>query len=130
MDAHQMAFRCPGAVLLGLGSIRGHEFRINRDGVATIVPSNRTVCGVMWNITSDHEASLDEYEGVAFGFYSKERLRVWLPDRGSVACLVYVAANSQAGRPRPGYLELIIAAASAHGLPPAYVAELGGWRGP
>ena len=92
------------------------------------MPSNRIVHGLLWDITSEHAADLDEYEGVAFGSYSKVKVRVRRPDQGAVEALVYVAANSEAGQPRRGYLGLIVAAARAHGFPADYVAELEAWQ--
>lgn len=128
MAVDQMADRCPGAIVLGRGAIRGFAFRINRYGVATIVPPNGTVHGMLWDITPEHEADLDDYEGVRESLYSKAQFRVLRPDRTAVEALVYVAANSQAGRPRPRYLGPIIRAARDHGLPPYYVAELERWQ--
>ena len=128
MDVMQVARRCPGANVRGPGFIHGFAFRINRYGVATIVPSNRTVHGLVWDITPEHEARLDEYEGVFMGFYSKEQISVRLVDDSQVEALVYVAANSQPGQPRPGYLGLIIEAAKAQAFPPAYLAELQTWQ--
>lgn len=123
-----MAHRCPGALLRGSGSIPGFRFRINLHGVATIVPSKATVYGVLWDLIAEHEARLDDYEGVSLGLYGKKQISVQLPGGATIQALVYVAANSQLGQPFPGYLELIIAAAKEHALPAAYVTELERWQ--
>lgn len=42
--------------------------------------------------------------------------------------LIYIAADATPGKPLPGYLEGILAAAAAAALPLAYQAELARWR--
>jgi hypothetical protein len=65
MDQGQMASRCPGARPIGIAELRGHRFRINSRGVATIEPdSTATVWGLLRALTLDDIAHLDEYEGV------------------------------------------------------------------
>ena len=96
--------------------------------MATIVPANETVHGLLWDITPVHEAGLDRYEGVSRGFYSKHRVDVLVPDGAAVEALVYVATNAEPGPPRCGYLGRIIEAARAHGLPAGYVTELEEWQ--
>lgn len=46
---------------------------------------------------------------------------------GSVTALIYIATNQRAGRPRPGYLESIVAAATHDGLPQEHVNFLRTW---
>ncbi len=48
---------------------------------------------------------------------------------GAKRALVYVAASSEPGKPRPGYLEAILVAAAEIGLPSAYRKALAGWSG-
>jgi hypothetical protein len=68
-------------------------------------------------------AALDAYENVAGGLYRAVTMRV-VTDRGSIPALVYVGAVALRGVPRPGYLELVIAAAREAGLPPRYIRDL------
>ena len=62
----QMAYRCPAAQPAEtVCSLSGWRFIINRRGVATILPAPAfRVLGLIWHLTPDCEAALDEYEGV------------------------------------------------------------------
>jgi AIG2-like family len=121
----QMAERCPAARLLGVAALPGRRFLINRQGYATLVTAPAEgAWGLVWALGAEDESSLDRYEAVAEGEYRKET--VVLPDFGEA--LIYIAADATPGAPLPGYLEGILAAAAAAGLPPAYQAELARWR--
>ena len=125
MDVGQMASRCPGAVLVGRASLAEHEFRINTHGVATVIPAKgNEMHGVLWEIASAHEASLDRYEGVASGFYRKAIVRVRLAEDSEVEALCYIAGDSRSGHARPDYMERVLAAAEDNRLPIEYVVEL------
>ena len=121
----QMAKRCPAARLLGVAALPGRRFLINRQGFATLVsaPAERAY-GLIWALNAEDERSLDGYEGVADGDYRKEV--VILAEHGEA--LIYIAADATPGKPLPGYLEGILAAAAAAALPLAYQAELARWR--
>ena len=124
MDAAEMQQRCPGAALKGIAVVPDHRLMITSDGYATIVPDpGRRVMGALWALTESDERALDLYEDIASGFYRRDFISVEAPD-GVVRALVYVAASGRPGKPRPGYLELILSAARALGLPADYVAEL------
>lgn len=118
MDVQQMAERCPDAVVVRTACLPRHRFLINTHGVATVVPSQgKAVHGVLWEISKADEASLDNYEGVATGFYRKAITRVTLDDGDAADALIYVARDDQPGRARPGYLERVLEAARNHRLP-------------
>jgi cation transport regulator ChaC len=128
MWRHQMLVeRCPGAKFTGVGLLRGWRFLINARGVATIFQeAASSVWGVVWDITPEHERTLDGYEGVP-DWYHRETVGVHLPGRGEVPCLTYVDRSPDGGTPGPpreGYLEKILAGAAEHGLPKMYVAEI------
>ena len=61
-------------------------------------------------------------------FYLKES--VWVEPLNSerTAAMIYLAANIQPGKPRPGYLELIVKAAKHHGFPADYITFLESWQ--
>lgn len=129
MDAHQMAKRCAGARFKSLVILDGFRFMINSRGVATAVAvAGASVWGGVWEITARDEANLDRCEGVALGIYRKERVQVRLASGKGIEALTYIAADSRPGSPRPGYLEKILAAATVHGFPPVYLAELASWK--
>ena len=124
MDAAQMRDRCPAAQLVGIAVLQDHKLLITEDGYATIVADQGgRVMGALWNLTAQDERALDDYEGIASGLYRRQFARV---DSGGsqVEALIYVAASTRPGRPRPGYLELVVAAGRRLGLPEEYVAEL------
>ena len=80
----------------------------------------------MWRLTVRNLAALNSYESLASGLYS----RLTLPVRKSgrrVAATVYVARSRTAGRPKSGYLDVILSAAREHRLAAAYVRSLQRW---
>ena len=129
MDETQMQTRCPESPLLDRARLEGWQFRINRRGYATIVPTPEAVVhGLLWRLTRADEDALDRYEGIREGLYIKHRLRPTRIPNQAVAAMVYLAADCQPGPPRPGYLEGIIAAAQRRGFPEEYVRELERWN--
>jgi hypothetical protein len=128
MVAAQMAERCPGAESRGVAALEDHRFRIGRRGYATVIGEpGATVHGLLWDLRPEHEAALDVYEGVRHGLYRKLWLTVRSTDRTEHRAIVYVAGDPARGNAVAGYMEKVVAAAEAHGLPAAYVAELRGW---
>ncbi len=118
MNPCQMAERCPAAEWLGRAVFKGSRFVINRRGVATLVRDRRTsTFGVLWRITPECEAALDRREGVARGLYGKWFAWVIDADGRRRKALVYVDPVKEAGLPRPGYLEKILAGARLAGIP-------------
>ncbi|KST57415.1 gamma-glutamyl cyclotransferase [Methylobacterium sp. GXS13] len=127
MDATAMALRCPVSRLIGCGRLPGYRFIIMREGYASVVrDSARVVHGVLWELALDDIPALDRYEGVAGGLYAKATLPVTTAS-GVKRALIYLGRSTASGRPRPGYLEAVMAAAQAAQLPPAYIRELGRW---
>jgi gamma-glutamylcyclotransferase (GGCT)/AIG2-like uncharacterized protein YtfP len=132
MDSRHMAQRCLHATVAGLGTLPDHRFIINQRGVASVVPSlGGRVHGLLWSLTVQDEEMLDQFEGVPKGFYRKVLLTIERPSGAAPSrALVYVASDQRAGTPREGYLEQVLAAAQALGLPPEYTAELETWHVP
>jgi gamma-glutamylcyclotransferase (GGCT)/AIG2-like uncharacterized protein YtfP len=127
MDAAAMALRCPVSRLIGGGHLPGYRFIIMREGYASVTRApSRTVWGVLWELARDDIPALDRYEGVAGGLYVKATLPVRSP-AGVKRALIYLGGSTVPGRPRPGYLEAVLAAARAAQLPPAYIGELSRW---
>jgi hypothetical protein len=127
MNRALMRRHCPGAKELGTAAIFGCRFIITADGYASIVPKpGGRVHGVLWRLTVRDLAALNVYESLASGLYS----RLTLPVRKSgrrVAATVYVARSRTAGRPKSGYLDVILSAAREHRLTAAYVRSLQRW---
>jgi gamma-glutamylcyclotransferase (GGCT)/AIG2-like uncharacterized protein YtfP len=129
MSREWMRRRAPGAQALGRARLDGFGFIITVDGYASIRPhAGRTVHGVLWRIGPRELAALNAYESVASGLYRRCTLPVWQNGKRRAA-LVYVGRVRAPGRPRPGYLELVVKAARDWNLPVSYIRELTRWSG-
>jgi gamma-glutamylcyclotransferase (GGCT)/AIG2-like uncharacterized protein YtfP len=126
MDAAAMERRCPASRPLGLARLARHRFAILQAGYATVVGDpSATVHGILYDLALADVPALDRYESIARGLYRKVTQPVLRQEGGSVRALVYVGTGPSGGRPRPGYMESVIAAARSAGLPDSYLAFLG-----
>ncbi len=128
MHRDVMRRHAPAAAPIGAAELADHRFVITADGYASVKPMRaHTVHGVLWRITPRDRVMLDAWENIASGFYRAETLPVRQAGRSRRA-LIYVARLSPVGRPKAGYMELVIAAARQRKLPPAYIAALQRWQ--
>lgn len=128
MNEAQMALRCPGSKVVGIAMLENHRFLINERGVASIAEmQGKVVYGLLWNISEADERQLDSYEGVRKGLYRKSTVSVREPENQIVDALVYVASTNKHGKPRPGYMEGILRAATDLGFPTQVLEELRAW---
>jgi gamma-glutamylcyclotransferase (GGCT)/AIG2-like uncharacterized protein YtfP len=134
MSRALMRPRCPSAREIGIARLDGWRFFVMTQGYASIAPApGGTVHGLLWRLAPRDLAALNAYERLDKGLYGAATIQVRAGGR-SLAALVYVGGSRVAGAPRPGYLELVLAAAREAGLPAAYIARLArwlpsGWRG-
>ena len=134
MDRVAMAGRCPGARALGLARLARHRLAMMREGYATVVRDpHRSVHGLLCDVPLADLPALDRYEGVGEGLYVK-RLQPVVTATGVRKALVYLGTNAGPGKPQAGYVENVLAAARAVGLPASALAEIaalapGGLRG-
>lgn len=77
----------------------------------------------IYDLTSQDEQSLDEWEGVNTRLYSKIRVRVDTLN-GTQLCYVYVLNSFEGGIPSARYLEIMINAALEAGAPSDYIESL------
>jgi AIG2-like family len=113
-----------GARAVGAAALHGHRFVITADGYASVEPAPAAVVhGVLWRITPRDRVSLDAWENVPGGLYRCATLAVSYAGR-RLPALIYVARRNRAGGPRPGYLDLVIAAAREWQLPEDHLAAL------
>ena len=127
MSRAGMAARCPGAQALGLAKLSGWRFVIGRDGYASIVrAAGGEVIGVLWQLGARDIAALNAYESLDSGLYKRGQVTV-RHDGGAKAAMVYIARARKIGRPRPGYMELIVAAARDWRFPADYIRALQRW---
>ena len=124
MDRAAMAARCPASRPLGLARLHRHRLIIMREGYASVMRDpGGTVHGMLWDLALADVAPLDRYEGVGSGLYVKAMQLVSTAEGGRRA-LIYLGRGGAGGRPRPGYLEGVLAAGRSAGLPANYLAAL------
>lgn len=122
-----MRRHAPAATPLGVAELPGHRFIITTDGYASVEPSaGQSVHGVLWRITPRDRATLDAWENVAAGLYRAATVSVRRGGRPQLA-LIYFARPGPEGRPRRGYMELVIQAARQWKFPQAYIDSLRRW---
>jgi gamma-glutamylcyclotransferase (GGCT)/AIG2-like uncharacterized protein YtfP len=127
MSRALMRVHAPDAQPLGRAQLSGYRFIITGSGYASVVrASGKVVHGVLWRLTARDLASLNVYECIDAGLYRRTVLPV-AHGRGREAALVYLARDSREGRPRPGYLDLVVEAAREWQLPDDYIRSLRRW---
>jgi gamma-glutamylcyclotransferase len=133
MIVADMRRRCPTARVQGVARLRDHRFRIVRSGYASLARESGAIAyGILWSISAADEQRLDTYEEVAAGLYRRAHLAVDTIGKDGkvgnpVTALVYLARDAGLGRPRRFYLEPILAAMQAHGLPGEALANIARW---
>ena len=128
-NMHRAVMRrhAPAAVPLGVARLADFRFVITIDGYASIEPQRAgRVHGVLWRLTPRDRATLDIWENIAGGLYRAETLAV---DRAGTRrpALVYIARPRPPGRPKAGYMEIVVAAAREWEMPQPYIASLQDW---
>jgi gamma-glutamylcyclotransferase len=130
MSTAQMSKRCPNAIKIGVATLTGYKFMINEKGYAAVIEKkDALVIGILWTLSSQDRATLDRWEGAHLenGNYYPKHFTV-ATDNAAVDALVYIARNTTVGRPKAGYLELIVDAARDHGIDGGYVQSLEVWQ--
>lgn len=128
-NMHRAVMRrhAPAAEPLGVARLAGFRFVITTDGYASVEPARaHTVHGVVWRLTARDRVALDLWENIAGGLYRAEMRTVEQAGTRRPA-LVYVARRRPAGHPKPGYMEIVVAAARGWEMPAPYIASLEGW---
>jgi hypothetical protein len=122
-----MRKHAPEAVALGVARLKDYRFLVTADGYASVVPHPRgCVYGLLWRLTVRDRVTLDLWENIAAGLYRAEMLPVIVAGKRRCA-LTYVARARPRGVPRPGYMEIVVAAARECELSADYVASLRRW---
>jgi cation transport regulator ChaC len=130
MSRAVMCRYAPAARALGTAELVDHRFVITADGYASVLPERGSrVHGVLWRVAPRDRVALDGWENVSGGLYRAVTLPV-RQARRRVLALVYLARPSGEGRPKPGYIELVTAAAREWNLPANYIDGLQRWRAP
>jgi hypothetical protein len=122
-----MCARCPSARAVGAARLDGYRFFVGIDGWGSVKPSpGDAVHGVLWRLTPRDVAAMHAYELLHAGLYDVRTLPVRAGARLKPA-MIYLLRRRTAGKPKPGYVELIAAAARGWKLPEAYVRSVERW---
>jgi hypothetical protein len=112
---------------IGVAALPNHRFVITADGYASVEPARgRTVHGVLWRLTPRDRVTLDAWENIAGGLYRAETMPVHCNGRRHRA-LIYIARPRPRGKPKAGYMEIVVRAARVLELPVDYIAALETW---
>ena len=128
-NMHRAVMRrhAPAAQPIGVAVLADHRFIITADGYASMEPARaQTVHGVLWRITPRDRVTLDGWENVAGKLYRAETMPVRRDGRLH-RTLIYIARPRREGRPKAGYMELVVAAARQWNFPAAYIGGLERW---
>ena len=129
MDVAAMAIRCPGSKPVGRGRLPRHRFIVTQDGYASVVRDpRREVHGVLWDAGLADIRTLDKFEAVDRGLYVKITQSI-IVEGGARRALVYVGCSGFVGKPKPGYLEAVLASAEHWQFPPVYIDEMARFLG-
>jgi Gamma-glutamyl cyclotransferase, AIG2-like len=121
MQRGAMRARCPGARAVGPAALEGYRFFVGLDGWGSVRPARgATVHGVLWRLTPRDVVALHAYELLHKGLYEVRRLPVRVGAR-RLPAMVYLLRRRQPGKPKPGYVEMIAAAARDWQLPEPYI---------
>jgi cation transport regulator ChaC len=127
MNRAAMARRCPDAQALGPARLDGFRFFVGLDGWGSVKPSlGDRVHGVLWELTPRGVAALHAYELLHKGLYDMRHLPVRMDNR-RVSAMIYLSRRRRPGQPKPGYVEMIAAAARDWRLPEDYVRSVERW---
>ncbi len=127
----QMCRRCPDAVYVGYGFIKGYQLLFKGSGSGNYLTIEKKrgqqVPVVVWKISADDEAALDMYEGVP-RFYYKETMPIEVmslmdgSSLGTVEALVYIMHEERLkGSPTYSYYNVCLEGYHRFGLPESYL---------
>lgn len=113
LSREQMRHRCPGAIGIEPVTIPGWRLAFvgelsgnwGEGAVATLLRSSaHCALGMVYQITPEDEASLDQWEGVKRGFYSKEE---GFARYCGEPLYTYICSQGREGAPNPAYLGVL-----------------------
>jgi cation transport regulator ChaC len=127
MQRAAMVRRCPAARAVGAATLEGYKFFVGIDGWGSVKPDRgERVHGVIWKLTPRDIAALHAYELLQQGLYDVRHLPVRSGGK-CVRAMIYLLRRRAPGRPKPGYVEMIAAAARGWKLPERYIRSVERW---
>jgi gamma-glutamylcyclotransferase len=133
MDAERMRAHCPTSRRVDFACLHGHRLAFTRrsvvsgTGVADVVAASRgVVWGVLYEVGDGDLEALDRKEGNGWAYAREQKSVTLAADRSVQSATVYTVLAKEPSEVQPSreYLERLIAAAEAHGLPGEYIATL------
>ena len=111
LNKEQMQFRCPTAKPIAKTLLKDYKLVFQGHPLnahANVIPAEgEEVPVVIWEITGKDEVSLDIYEGVRGGYYTKEYMEVDVNGEKKEA-LIYIMTPRPYGIPSDRYLQTIV----------------------
>ena len=105
-NSQGMARRCPAAVAFGHARLLGYRFRFA--GPADVQRDHRCdVDGVLWDITDQCLASLDNLEGYPY-YYDRSWQMVDFAGTTMMALVYHMQPGQRSGPPSSGYFATVI----------------------
>ncbi len=130
MNFTQMCSRCPGSEFVSVAHLKGWSYFINGNGYAGIEEQEDAIThGCLWRLNEEHLRSLDHYEAVRAGYYSRVQMIVIKGlELVEQEAEIYISNNRTYGVPRKSYQMGIIQGASELGLPKGHIEFLKSWE--
>lgn len=105
MSAKQMAHRCPGAELIGVGRLLCARLDFYTHAtVETVLSGDARVPVAVWEITEQDEANLDYYEGVPT-YYVKRDCPVFMDNGETLDGMIYLMNTKRRSLPSRSYYD-------------------------
>lgn len=128
LSTKQMAWRCPGAMLVGRGFLDDYllEFKTAYGGsaFATITPvKGAKVPIALFEIKPSDEFYLDIYEGVKGGHYFKEELNISLNGEEIKAMVYRMNLKATPSKPSKDYLAVVLEGYHEHGFDETFITD-------
>ncbi len=135
MHPEQMLQRAPHSPMAGTGWLHGWRLTFGGEdyswegSLATLVEDPESkVFVVLYDVTAEDEANLDQWEGSELGFHKKIRCRVQRLSSDTstdpVLAWLYVVDAWEGGLPSARYLGVMADAAEIAGAPADYVHDI------
>ena len=114
-NQEEMTYRCPDAQSLGHARLIDHAFRFAYH--ADVVPcAGSYVDGVLWSITDQDLASLDQLEGYPI-YYGRDRVRVSQGSRIVLAVCYSMQPGQPDTLPSTRYMDMVLEGYAQHRIP-------------
>jgi len=126
-DAQALAMLHPGAESLGLARLENYDWGWAPPGRLSVAPrADHTIWGRLWLVAADSQGVLDQFHDVEGGRYLREARIIWCETGPRIPATLYAQppGQAEAERVNAAYLDHVLAAARAAGLPTEAMARL------